>query len=223
MWIKLAFMCKTPWKFPVCEVRISPNFSRVLWSCSRLPLSPPAGQPVLQESWRDEFPPLPAGAKRGMDVLSLHQRNAPALLAGKEERQGFDSFLGEDSFRFSSSLAFKMPWPLEQPQVLQVALTQAARYLRAHGEEPLHRVPLVVVPQRLGGLGQPRHWEQLPPTAAAAAALFCCRFCRGAAGAYIISSNEVPGVLLWLAHSASLELYSMCWATPGNRGFVLTC
>lgn len=53
MWIKLAFMCKTPWKFPVCEVRISPNFSRVLWSCSRLPLSPPAGQSVLQESWRD--------------------------------------------------------------------------------------------------------------------------------------------------------------------------
>lgn len=219
MWTKLAFIL---WKLPGCEVRISPNFSPVLWSCSVLPPSPPAGRSVLQESWRDESPPLPAGAKRCMDVLSLLRLNIQALLAGQGERQRFDNVLGEDSFRFSSSLVFKTSWPLEEAQILQVALTQVARCLRAHGEL-LHRVPFIAVPQRLGGLCQPRPWEQQPPTAAAAPALLCCRFCRGAAGAYIISSNEVPGVLLWLAHSASLELYSMCCVTPGNRGFVLTC
>lgn len=63
--------------------------------------------------------------------------------------------------------------------------------------------------------------EQLPLTAARA--LFCCRSCQGVAGACIVSSNEVPGVLLWVAHSASPEPYSTCCVTPGNRGFVLTC
>lgn len=76
-----------------------------------------------------------------------------ALPAGHGERQRFGNFLAEDSFRFSSSLAFKIPWPLEEPQTLQVALTQVAGSLSAH-EELLQRKPLIVVPERLGGLGQ---------------------------------------------------------------------
>lgn len=212
MWTKLAF---TVQKLPACEVRISPNFSQVLWSCSVLWVL------LLQESCRDEFSPLPAEPKLRMDMLSVHWLDAQALLAGQGECQHFGNFLGKHSFRFLSSLAFKTPWPLEEPQIRQVALAQVARCLSAHKGELLDQKPFRVVPEQLRGLGQLRHWEQQPLTAAPA--LFWCRFCRGVAGAYIISSNEVPGVLLWLAHSASLELYSMCCVTPGNRGFVLTC
>lgn len=67
---------------------------------------------------------MSAGERTAMDVLSLHRLNAQALLAEHGERQPFENFLGEDSFGFSGSLAFKTPWPLEEPRMLQVALNR---------------------------------------------------------------------------------------------------
>lgn len=120
MWNKLAFIV---WKLPVCEVRISPDFSRVLWSCGVL--SESSCRAVSAAGGLERCAPSPA--RRGRTPHGC------ALPAGQGERQRFDNFLAEDSFRFSSGLAFKIPWPLEEPQTLQVALTQVAGSLSAHG------------------------------------------------------------------------------------------
>lgn len=92
-----------------------------------------------------------------MDALSLRPLDAQPLLAGQGELQRFDNFPGENSFRFSSSLAFETPWAPEEPRILQVAPAQVARCRSAHEGELRDRKPFIAVPGRFGGLGQLRH------------------------------------------------------------------
>lgn len=110
MWIKLTFMCKTPREFPVCEVRISPSFSRVPWSCNLLPQSPPARQSMSAAGQLDGWAsPLPTGTKR-CDVLFPHRLTAQALLGcTRRAPPRFCHFPWGVPLLFSSSLAFKRP------------------------------------------------------------------------------------------------------------------
>lgn len=99
MWIELAFIV---WKLPVCEVRISPIFSRILWcspsECSWRAVS--AGEMRLL--------PLPQGQNSSWMCNPCPGRmNARALLPAQGELPAFWHFSGRGLVSFLEQLSIQ--------------------------------------------------------------------------------------------------------------------
>lgn len=101
MWIELAFIV---WKLPVCEVRISPNFSRILWSCGVLL----AGSLSRRRAGEMRLLPLPQGQNSSWMCNPCPGRmNARALLPAQGELPAFWHFSGGGLVSFLEQLSIQ--------------------------------------------------------------------------------------------------------------------
>lgn len=77
----------------------------------------------------------------------------------KENVRGLSFFLGSTCFVFQAAWHLKYHSHLNSGQILQVAMLQVARFLKAPREKLMHQIPPVIVLQPFGGLSQLQHWE----------------------------------------------------------------